>query len=44
MKVMMKLYFGFTIFWTAVLSAQSPQTNATGSEQLRLQWQFNTKG
>jgi hypothetical protein len=42
--MMMKLCLGFTIFWTAISPAQSPQANAEVAEQLRLQWQFDTKG
>jgi len=44
--MILKLYLGFLISWTAVSAAQSPQagSNAAASDQLRLQWQFDTKG
>ena len=44
MRMILKLYLGFTIFWTAISPAQSPQAGAAVSDQLRLQWQFDTKG
>lgn len=44
MRMTMKLFLGFTIFLATVAAAQSPQAYPPASEQLRLQWQFDTKG
>jgi hypothetical protein len=40
----MKFFLSFTIFFTTVATAQPPQAGAPDSDQLRLQWQLDTKG